>query len=160
MSWFIQNIRAAQWHDEAGQGGGCFGNFERGERFPEFGLNLGVLQPGQSLGMYHREANQEGFLVLSGECLLIVEGEEHPLRAWDYFHCPAWTNHILVGAGDGPSFVIAVGGRTGSGDIVYPVDETAAKHGVSVEQETNDPKQAYGRFPKPQPVSFDEAWLP
>lgn len=158
MSWYIQSIRDVQWED-LGQFGLC-GDFERGEKFPEFGFNFGVLWPGQPVAMYHREENQEGFLVLSGECLLIVEGEEHPLRAWDYFHCPAGTNHILVGAGDGPSFVIAVGGRTGPGGIVYPVDAVAAKHDASVEEETTNPKEAYALFAKPRPVAFDESWLP
>jgi hypothetical protein len=32
------------------------------------------------MAMYHWEADQEHFLVLSGDALLIVEGEERPLR--------------------------------------------------------------------------------
>ncbi|HEY3920801.1 MAG TPA: cupin domain-containing protein [Gaiellaceae bacterium] len=159
MSWHIENIRDVQWYD--GGPFGVYGDFERGgERFPEVGFNFGLIWPGQKLGMYHREENQEGFLVLSGECLLIVEGEEHPLRQWDYFHCPAGVDHIIVGAGDGPAFLIAVGGRTGSGGIVYPVDAVAQKHDATVERETTDPKEAYARFPKQQTIPFDEEWLP
>jgi uncharacterized cupin superfamily protein len=158
VSWFISNVREAQWVDD-----GAFGasvNFQRGERFEEFGLNLAIVWPGQPLCMYHRESNQEGFLILAGECLLIVDGKERALREWDYFHCPAGTNHIIVGAGDGPAFLLAVGGRTGDGGVVYPVDEVALAHGAGVEHETSNSAEAYAPFPKPIPTTFDEKWLP
>jgi uncharacterized cupin superfamily protein len=158
MSWFVQNIRDVQWHD-AGRFG-VYGDFERGEHFPEFGFNFGVVWPGQPSALYHREDHQEGFLVLSGECLLIVEGEEHTLKPWDYFHCPAGVAHILVGAGDGPAFVIAVGGRVGPDNLHYPVDPVAAKHGAAAEQETTNPREAYAPFPKPEPIAFREEFLP
>ncbi len=61
--------------------------------------------------MYHWEADQEDFLVVSGEALLIVEGEERPLRQWDFVHCPPGTKHTILGAGDGPCIVVAVGAR-------------------------------------------------
>ena len=35
-----------------------------------------MLDPGEPMAMYHWETDQEDFLVLSGEPLLIVEGEE------------------------------------------------------------------------------------
>jgi uncharacterized cupin superfamily protein len=160
MTWQIRNIRDVQWHD-AGQMGGVYGDFEeRGESFPEVGFNFGIVWPGQSLGMYHREANQEGFLVLSGECLLLVEGEERTLRQWDYFHCPAGIDHMLVGAGSGPAFVIAVGGRTGTRDTVYPVEPLAARHGVSVERETAVAAEAYAAYAEARPIPFSESLLP
>ena len=160
MSWHIQNIRDVQWFD--GGPFGVYGDFERGERFPEVGFNFGVLWPGQPNAVYHRESHQEGFLVLSGECLLIVEGEEHTLRAWDYFHCPAGTTHTLVGAGHSPAFVIAVGSRSGKREIYYPVDPVAQKHGAAGQKETNDPKvaNAHFGFQGEKPVPFDEDWLP
>ena len=98
--------------------------------------------------MYHRENAQEDFLVLGGECLLIVDGEERPLRQWDYFHCPPGVDHAIVGAGEGPSLVLAVGARTGShaGSIVYPADPAALQHGAGVEVETADPRDAYAPF--------------
>jgi uncharacterized cupin superfamily protein len=89
---------------------------------------------------------QEGFLVLSGECTLIVEEEERPLRQWDYFHCPADTRHVIVGAGDGPCAVLMVGARPDVG-IRYPVSEVAAKYGASVAKETADPDEAYADWP-------------
>jgi len=158
MSWFVRNIRDVQWFD-AGRFG-VYGDFERGERFPEFGFNFGVVWPGQPVALYHREDRQEGFLVLSGECLLIVEGEEHTLKAWDYFHCPARVAHILVGAGEGPAFVIAVGSRVVPGNYLYPVDPVALKHGAGVELETTIPAEAYAPFPKPEPIPFREEFLP
>jgi quercetin dioxygenase-like cupin family protein len=158
MNWFIRNVRDVQWYDAGDYG--VYGDFEQGERFPEFGFNFGVAWPGQPGAMYHREDHQEGFLVLSGEVLLIVEGEEHILKQWDYFHCAAGVAHILVGAGDGPAFVIAVGGRVGPSNPVYLADPVAQKHGAAVEQETTDPAEAYASIPKPQPTPFREEFLP
>ena len=100
-----------------------------------------MLGPGEPIGMYHWEANQEDFLVLSGEGLLIVEGEERPLRPWDFVHCPAETKHIIVGAGATPCVVLAVGARehqAGTDWGGYTVDEVALRHGAGVEQETSD----------------------
>jgi quercetin dioxygenase-like cupin family protein len=158
MNWFIRNVRDVQWYDAGDYG--VYGDFEQGERFPEFGFNFGVAWPGQPGAMYHREDHQEGFLVLSGEVLLIVEGEERILKQWDYFHCPPGVAHILVGAGDGPAFVIAVGGRVGPSNPVYLADPVAQKHGAAVEQETTDPAEAYASIPKPQPTPFREEFLP
>jgi uncharacterized cupin superfamily protein len=131
--------------------------------FPQIGIFLRVVQPGAPMGMYHWEADQEDFLVLSGEALLIVEGQERPLREWDFFHCPAGTKHIIVGAGDGPCLVLAVGARQHQGgeeSVGYPVDATALRHGAGVEEETADPAQAYTRFPKFQSSPFRQGWLP
>ena len=158
MTWFIRNIRDVQWYDA--ERFGVYGDFEQGERFPEFGFNFGVVWPGQPVAMYHREDHQEGFLVLSGECLLIVEGEERPLRQWDYFHCPAGVTHIVVGAGDGPAFLLAVGGRVGRANLVYPVDPLALARGAGVERETSTPAEAYAPFPKAEPIPFREEFLP
>ena len=106
--------------------------------------------------MYHAEDAQEGFLVLSGEALLLVEGQERPLRAWDYVHCPPWTAHVIVGAGDEPCVVLAVGARRKGRGIRYPVDQVALRHRAGVETETNDPRQAYAGFPEPEVVSCPE----
>ncbi len=121
-----------------------------------------MLEPGAPMGMYHWESDQEGFLVLSGEALLLVEGEERPLRQWDFFHCPVGTRHIVLGAGDGPCVVLAVGAREhqgGPGWGGYPVDETALRHGAGVEEETTDAQQAYARSPRYRPSSYQDGWL-
>lgn len=99
--------------------------------------------------MYHWEADQEDFLVLDGEALLLIEGEERPLRRWDFVHCPPGAKHTIVGAGDGPCLVLAVGARvesTGENWGAYPVDETARRHNAGVDVETTVPKEAYARF--------------
>ena len=112
--------------------------------------------------MYHRESNQEDFLVLAGEAILIVEGDERPLRQWDFVHCPPPTKHIIVGAGERPCLVLAVGARQGEPEDWggYTPDETARRHGVSVEAETTDARQAYAGLPPRQPTPYREGWLP
>jgi uncharacterized cupin superfamily protein len=156
--WHIANARDMQWFD-AGQFG-YYSDFQKGSPFEEFGFNIGMVLPGQPGGFYHRESHQEGFLVLSGEALLIVEGEERPLRAWDYFHCPAGVEHIIVGGGNGPCVLIGVGGRVGPGNLVYPVNDVALKHAAGVERETASPKEAYAPFPEDTPIPFREDFLP
>jgi quercetin dioxygenase-like cupin family protein len=123
--------------------------------FGQCGINVTVLEPGQT-SPCHREQNQEAFLVVSGECALILEGEERRLRAWDFFHCPAWTEHVFVGAGDGPCVIVMAGARLGPG-VHYPVSELAARHGASVAKETSDWREAYAtaeRFRRERPPSW------
>ena len=163
--WFVLNGREARWLHVPGRSAICEfeGAFEGEQDFLQLGINLTVLEPGESMGMYHWEADQEDFLVLAGEALLIVEGEERPLRQWDLVHCPAGTKHIIVGAGDAPCLVLAVGARersTGADWGGYTVDEAALRHGVGVEQETTDANQAYARFRKRAPTRYREGWLP
>ena len=140
--WFVVNARDARWVWNE-MGGYC--NFEDCDtRFEQVGINLNVLHPGVPMAMYHEEPGQEDFLVLKGEALLIVEGQERPLNAWDFVHCPPHTKHVILGAGDGPSLVLAVGAR--KGQATYPVDETAVRHGAGVETETSSPKDAYAKY--------------
>jgi uncharacterized cupin superfamily protein len=140
--WYVLNAKRPRWlHLGSFGGSDCY--FEGDERFEEFGFHLGVLAPGEPISMYHAEDHQEGFLVLAGECLAIIEGAEVPLRAWDYFHCPAGTPHTLVGAGHEPSLVIGVGGRVGDDRTRYLPDAAAARHGAAVDVETSDPRLAY-----------------
>ncbi len=139
--WFVVNARDARWMRDATFGDYCV--FEGETDFPQFGINIHVVEPGQPNGMYHAESNQEAFLVLSGECLLIVEGEERPLRQWDYFHCPPETPHVLVAAGDAPFVYVAFGPRQKGSSLVYAVDEIAQKRGASVDKETSSGEEAY-----------------
>jgi uncharacterized cupin superfamily protein len=163
--WFVLNAREARWLHTPGRSAICeFEGYLEGEQdFLQFGINLSVLQPGESMGMYHWEADQEDFLLLAGEALLIVEGDERELRRWDLVHCPAETKHIIVGTGDAPCLVLAVGAREhqdNAGWGGYTVDEAALRHGAGVEQETTDAKQAYARFTKREPTRYREGWLP
>src|SRR5919108_3913748 len=107
--WFVLNAKEARWRHREGWGNSL--GFQGETIFPQLGMGLVVLAPGEPNGMYHWEADQEGFLVLSGEALLIVEGQEHPLKQWDYFHKPAGVSHTIVGAGSGPAAILAVGAR-------------------------------------------------
>jgi uncharacterized cupin superfamily protein len=161
--WFVLNAREARWRQGQGRGAVCGFGFERAPDYAQLGISLFVLAPGEPMGMYHWEADQEDFLVLAGEALLIIEGEERPLRQWDLVHCPAGTEHIIVGAGSRPCLVLAVGARdrsTGPDWGGYTVDEAALRHDAGVEQETTDAKEAYARFPAREPTSYREGWLP
>ena len=150
--WFVVNAKEARWFEHDVFGSGTV--FEGEPRFEQVGINIGVLEPGQPACMYHRENAQEDFLVLHGEALLIVEGQERPLKAWDFFHCPAGTNHVIVGAGDGPCAVLAVGYRPGEEEIVYPTEPVALRHRAGVETETPDPREAYAPFERPRPAPY------
>lgn len=147
--WFVVNARDARWHHSDVFGSSV--SFEGAESFPELGVNVNVLAPGQPLCLYHGENAQEDFLVLAGDAVLVVEGEERPLRAWDFIHCPAWTEHVIVGAGEKGAVVLAVGARCVDPDdeIVYPPSPAAARHGASVEHRTREPREAYASFARP-----------
>jgi mannose-6-phosphate isomerase-like protein (cupin superfamily) len=156
--WFVVNAREARWRESGPFGIYC--DFEGKRPFRQLGFNISVLAPGQSLGFYHREAAQEGFLVLSGTCLLIVEGEERRLEAWDFFHCPPQTDHMIVGAGEGPAVVVALGARgLRRKGLVYVPSGAAEKHGVSVAKETTKPAEAYADVPRSTRVGYG-GWLP
>jgi len=159
--WFVLNAREARWRDRPGRGYSL--PFEGEADFPQVGVNLFVLGRGEPIGMYPWESTQEDFLVLSGEALLLVEGDERPLRAWDFVHCPVGTKHMIVGAGDGPCAVLAIGARAGEDETGwggYAVNEAALRHGAGVEIETTDPEQAYARFPESVPTRYRDGWLP
>ena len=156
--WFVVNVRDAEWWFADSRGAACNFESEYGDpqvQFDQLGINLSVLEPGQS-GIYHAESNQEAFLVLSGECTLLVEGEERRLRSWDFFHSPPWTEHAFVGAGDKPCAILMVGAHLGP-EGRYPVSELAARYGASVAEETSDWRQAYAtveRFRRERPPSW------
>jgi len=166
--WFTVNVRDAAWQSHPKFGARC--TFELGRRvlgdrrslepqpFPQIGVNLAVFWPGQPSTLYHAETEQEDFLVLSGECLVIVEDEERRLRAWDFLHCPPGTHHVFVGAGDGPCVVLMVGARPNRG-IDYPRSEVALEHGAGVETATDSPHEAYaphGHWRPARPKGWDE----
>jgi uncharacterized cupin superfamily protein len=128
-------------------------------RFTEVGINIQVLWPGQPNGYYHAEAGQEDFLVLRGECVLLIEGEERRLKAWDFVHCPPWTEHVFVATGDGPCVYVGVGARNVGEGIVYPVSELALRHGVGVTEEASTGEAAYASSPKTVPGPYPEGVL-
>ena len=162
--WFVVNARESRWRDEGPLGSFC--TFEGKRRFPHFGINISVLEPGERIGMYHREKAQEAFLVLAGECTLIVEGKQRRLAAWDFFYCAPNTEHIIVATAKQAAIILAVGGRGRgvAGDLVYTVCKAAARHGASVARKTTDPAVAYekirAKLPRSPFVRYREGWLP
>src|SRR5690242_13742975 len=118
--------------------------------FDQLGIGLYSLEPGRPMSMYHHEAGQEDFLVLRGSALLIVEGEERPLAAWDLVHCPPRTPHTIVATGDEPALIFAVGARKERGSARYPVDAAAVRHGAGVEHAADSPAEAYAGFAPPR----------
>jgi len=149
--WFVVNVRDTAWIVHDAFGSGCVFENRDAAPFRELGINISVVEPGQPMCLYHAENAQEDFLVLAGEGVLLVEGEERPLRAWDFFHCPPDTEHVIVGAGDGPAIILAVGARNEDERLNYPRSELAEKYGASAEAATPDPREAYARFNRPQP---------
>jgi uncharacterized cupin superfamily protein len=170
--WFVLNARDARWRDWPGLGKGVGFESDRHD-FDQIGFGLVVLEPGEPMSMYHWETDQEDFLVLAGEAIAIVEGQERPLRQWDLVHCPPRASHVIVGAGDGPCTIFAVGARMNhtyrkpDGHLegredggAYSVSEAAIRHGAGVEKETPDAEAAYARFPGYTRTHYSAGWLP
>ena len=156
--WYVLNLARVPWWGHERFGVAC--DLEGEHEFPQVGVNVHVLAPGQPNGFYHGEDAQEDFLVLSGECLLLVEGEERQLRPWDYVHCPPWTEHIFVGAGEVPCAILMVGARRPGRGIRYPVSELARSRSAGVDTETTEPKEAYAGTGSWQPGAAPEGALP
>jgi uncharacterized cupin superfamily protein len=136
--WFVVNVADAV--GETRRAGAVHASFEAGEHeFPQFGINVAVLEEGVANCLYHRENMQEAFLVLDGAPLLVIEGEERRLRRWDFVHCPPGATHVFVG----PGVVLMVGTRSRDEKVHYPVSELAAKYGASAASASDDPKEAY-----------------
>ena len=156
--WFVVNVRDAEWWFADTRGARCAFENEYGGspvEFDQVGINVTVLEPRQTV-LYHAEENQEAFLVVSGECVLLVEGEERRLRRWDFFHCPPWTEHGFAGAGEEPCAILMIGARSGPG-VRYPASQPAARYGASVAEETSDWRRAYATvepFRRERPPSW------
>jgi uncharacterized cupin superfamily protein len=164
--WFVLNALEARWRHHEGRGDSLpltgTTDEECETHYKQLGIQIVVLGPGEPNGMYHWEADQEGFLVLSGDALLIVEGQERPLKQWDFVFTPAGTNHVFVGACEGCT-LLAVGAREHMATEdwgAYTVDEAALRHGAGVEEETSDSGAAYARFPPTVPTRYRAGWLP
>lgn len=160
--WFVVNATEARWKEGGTLGVYC--PFEGKLPFLQVGVNISVLQPGESLGRYHLEpGHEEDFLVLDGECILLVDEQERRLRRWDFVHCPPGVAHMIVGDGDAPAVVLAVGARGNGNDVsegvVYPVSDLAGRRGVSVAHETTSPLEAYADLPRAKTSVPYGGWL-
>ena len=161
------NARDARWFDKPGQGHSLpltgYDEFEAETYFPMLGMAIRVIGLGEPSTTYLWETEQEGFLVLSGEALLIVDGEERRLRQWDFVHCPPGTNHTFVGTGDEPCVLLCASSRHFQKDGPwgkYTVDETARRHNACPEEETQNTGVAYARFAPSRPTRYRDGLLP
>jgi uncharacterized cupin superfamily protein len=146
--WYVINARESRWNANSKFGTSC--GFEGTHRFEQFGMNVHVIHPGQPNCHYHGEDDQEDFLVVQGECRLLIEGEERLLKPWDFVHCPKWAKHVFVGTGKEPCAIVMVGGRTGHG-VIYPVTELVKRYDACPAAETDSPRISYAHTP---------AWAP
>jgi uncharacterized cupin superfamily protein len=150
----VVNVDDAAWVNHARFGAACGFEARKAAPFAEVGVNIRVLNPGQPACLFHSESHQEAFLVLAGEALLVVGDEQRPLRTWDFVHCPPGVEHVVVGAGEGPCAVLAIGARASDWaqqGLHYPISEVAARFGASVASETDDPREAYAEDGRPEP---------
>jgi len=157
--WFVLNLGDALAVRQDAMGA-VYPLESREHMFRDFGVNVRILHPGVPNARYHSETGQEGFLVLAGECTLVVEDEERLLRQWDYFHCPGTTAHVFVGAGDGPCAILMIGARHEHEELLYPVVEVARKHDAGVAKETSSGREAYAPFPEPTAGPYRDGTLP
>jgi mannose-6-phosphate isomerase-like protein (cupin superfamily) len=165
--WSVINAREARWIESPGRGHSLpltgADEHEAETFFPMLGMALRVMDPGEPSTTYHWETEQEDFLVLSGEALLIVEGQERRLKQWDFVHCPPETRHAFVGAGDGPCVLLCASSRQfqAAGPWgFYCHDATAAAHNASAPEDTQDAAAAYARFPPSRPTRYLDGLLP
>jgi uncharacterized cupin superfamily protein len=165
--WFVMNARDARWYDKPGQGHSLpltgTDEHEAETFFPMLGMAIRVMQPGEVSTTYHWETEQEDFLVLAGEALAIIEGQERPLKQWDFVHCPPETKHAFVGAGDGPCVLLCASSRRFQKDGpwgYYCADETAARHNAASPEDTQDGSIAYARFPPSRATRYPGGLLP
>ena len=165
--WFVMNARDARWIEQPGRGYNLpltgIDEHEAETFFGMLGMAIRVINPGEPSSTYHWETEQEDFLVLSGEAILIVEGEERKLKQWDFVHCPPETKHAFAGAGDGPCVLLCASSRQFQKDGpwgFYCADETAARYNASSPEDTQDGALAYERFPATRPTRYRDDLLP
>ena len=156
--WFVMNATEGRWFVTPCKGmgiplTGC-DEHEAETFFPMLGMALRVVLAGEPSTTYHWETEQEDFLVLHGEGLQIVEGQERPVKQWDFVHCPPGTKHAFVG---GPLVLLCASSRQFQKDGpwgYYCKDETAAKHNASSPEDTQDGRLAYARFAPTQETTY------
>jgi uncharacterized cupin superfamily protein len=167
VGWFVMNARDARWFHRPGRADslpltGC-DEFEAETYFPMLGMSIQIVSPGEPTTTYHWETEQEDFLVLAGEAVLIVEGQERSLKQWDFVHCPPGTKHAFAGAGSGPCVLLCASSRQFQKDGpwgFYCADEAAARYNASPPEDTQDGALAYARFAPQQPQRYRDGLLP
>jgi uncharacterized cupin superfamily protein len=141
--WFVVNTADAAWTNHDRFGGVCI--FESDEfvlrgrpdltayEKPYAGFTIRVVSPAHPATHYHAESVEEDFLVLMGECILIIEDQERRLKTWDFVHCPPMTGHAFVATDDGPCVILATGNRRDDLEVISPDSEAALRRGVGPE---------------------------
>jgi uncharacterized cupin superfamily protein len=163
--WFVVNAADAVWTNNEWYGGVCIFESDRvvlqGRPDlteyvkPDAGFTIRVVPPGKPMALYHAESVQEDFLVLMGECTLIIEDQERHLRAWDFVHCPPMTSHTFVATETGPCVIVATGNRRDDLERVYRGSEAALRHDAGPDVDTTEPERR-GRWEVQRPEHWDE----
>jgi hypothetical protein len=91
----------------------------------------------------------------AGDCVAVRTGA----TARPLWHVSVVVPHVIVGAGTGPCLVIAVGARAHD-ELGFPADDTAKRHGASVDEDTMNGGVAYAALPPREPTAYREGWLP
>jgi uncharacterized cupin superfamily protein len=163
--WFVVNTADAAWTYNEHYGGVCI--FESDEfvlrgrpdltayEKPHAGFTIRVVPPGRPSALYHAEAVQEDFLVLLGECVLIIEDEERHLKTWDFVHCPPRTAHAFVAKEPGPCVILATGNRLDDHEPVSLRSEAALRHDAGSDVDTTDPERR-GSWDVQRPPNWEE----
>jgi uncharacterized cupin superfamily protein len=163
--WFVVNTADAAWVTNEEWCGVCI--FESDDFVlrgrpdlteyvkPGAGFTIRVIPPGKPGGLYHAESVDENFLVLMGECVLIVEDQERRLRIWDFVHCPPMTGHTFVNTGSGPCVILATGNRRDDLERIHPRSEIALRYDASVESDMSAPERR-GSWEVKRPSSWEE----
>ena len=164
--WYVVNARDTRWYYVQGRGAFC--DLEGDQDFTQLGINVMTLGPGEAMAMYHWEADQEDFLVVSGEALLDRRGRGAPaaclglraLPAEDEAHDRRRGSRVRRRrrrrARSTPSTT-----RTGAA-----TRSTRSRCGTrpGVEQETTVPDEAYAavraKHGAREPTRYREGWLP
>ena len=163
--WFIVNTADAAWTNNECYGGVCI--FESDNvvlqgrpdltayEKPHAGFTIRVVPPGKPSALYHAESVQEDFLILMGECTLIIEDQERHLRAWDFVHCPPMTAHTFVATETGPCVILATGNRSDDLEVVSRRSEAALRYDAGTEVDMSEPARR-GHWEVQRPKHWDE----
>ena len=89
----------------------------RGLAVESFGLNVVEIEPGYSIPEHDElERDQEEvFVVLDGECVMVVDGEDHPAPAGTFVRVAPKPLRTIRNDGDAPARVLIVSAPTTSG---------------------------------------------
>lgn len=97
-----------------------------------FGVNLTRLPPGAASALRHAHEKQDEFVyILEGECVLVTDAGESPMRAGMCAGFRAGTGdaHHLVNRGAADCLYLEIGDRTLFEHVTYPDDDLMIRPG-------------------------------